>query len=196
MLGREFASSHTKYPAMEIGKQFNALTLKEYYFYIDNHKSYKDFNTLGLYRSIVENDSLSLEEKIAVREYAHNSFKKTFEFLQLKDPQTFIEVSYLGQPLTLVEERNVWKEIQRNQEKILKDKQIKHRNFGEYSKHNCGYDHCPYNGIMVRRGSRLVEQEMRFHTDKDKYEQKLKSARRKADRKNEKIIIRRALDDD
>ena len=77
---------------MEIGHKFNTLTLKEYFFYIDNYKKYTDFNTLGLYRSMVENEKLSLNDKIAVREYAHKVFKKTFDFLQLKDPKTFVEV--------------------------------------------------------------------------------------------------------
>lgn len=75
---------------MEIGQKFNTLTLNEYFFYIDNFKKYKDFNTLGLYRSIVENTKLTLNDKIAVREYAHKKFKKTYDFLQLKDPKTFV----------------------------------------------------------------------------------------------------------
>ncbi len=37
---------------MEIGQKFNTLNLKEYEFFIDNYKDYKDFNTLGLYRSM------------------------------------------------------------------------------------------------------------------------------------------------
>ena len=53
---------------MKIGRQFNTLTLKEYLFFIDNHKKYTDFNTLGLYRSITENKKLTMEDKIAVRE--------------------------------------------------------------------------------------------------------------------------------
>jgi len=85
---------------MEIGRKFNTFTLTEYFFYIDNHKKYKDFNTLGLYRSIVENEYLTIEEKLTVREYAHKIFKKTFDFLQLKDPWTFKAVTYLGQELT------------------------------------------------------------------------------------------------
>jgi hypothetical protein len=64
---------------MEIGQKFNTLNIKEYFFYIDNYKKYTDFNTLGLYRSIVENEKLSLDDKKAVREYAHKIFRKTFE---------------------------------------------------------------------------------------------------------------------
>ena len=119
---------------MEIGRKFNTFTLEEYFFYIDNHKKYKDFNTLGLYRSIVENENLTIEEKLNVREYAHKIFKKTFDFLQLKDPWTFKEVTYLGQELTRGDEEKIWSDIRKNQQRILADKKIKHRNFGEYSK--------------------------------------------------------------
>lgn len=181
---------------MEIGQKFNTLTLKEYLFYIDNYKKYKDFNTLGLYRSIVENDKLSLSEKIEVREYAHKTFRKTFDFLQLKDPKTFVDVTYLGQELTKGDEEKIWDDIRANQQKILADKRIKHRNFGEYSKHNCGYDDCVWNGVMIRQGSWLMESNMLFDSDKNKYQQKLKSERRKIDRKNSKQIINRELEND
>jgi hypothetical protein len=78
---------------MEIGQKFNTLTLKEYLFYIDNYKKYKDFNTLGLYRSIVENEKLTLADKISVRDYAHKTFKKTFDFLQLKAQKHLLKLN-------------------------------------------------------------------------------------------------------
>lgn len=179
---------------MEIGQKFNTLTLKEYLFYIDNYKKYKDFNTLGLYRSIVENEKLTLADKISVRDYAHKTFKKTFDFLQLKDPKTFVEVEYLGQELTKGDEQNIWDNVRRNQQQILDDKRIKHRNFGEYSKHNCGYDTCVWNGIMIRQGSWLMESNMHFDSDKNQYAAKDKSEKRKADRKNEKRLIKKELE--
>lgn len=179
---------------MEIGQKFNTLTLKEYFFYIDNYKKYKDFNTLGLYRSIVENEKLTLADKISVRDYAHKTFKKTFDFLQLKDPKTFVEVEYLGQELTKGDEQNIWDNVRRNQQQILDDKRIKHRNFGEYSKHNCGYDTCVWNGIMIRQGSWLMESNMHFDSDKNQYAAKDKSEKRKADRKNEKRLIKKELE--
>ena len=181
---------------MEIGQKFNTLTLKEYLFYIDNYKKYSDFNTLGLYRSIVENAKLSLDDKIAVREYAHKVFKKTFDFLQLKDPKTFVEVEHLGKELTKGDEQKVWDEIRRSQQRILEDKQINHRNFGNYSKHNCGYDTCVWNGIMVKQGSWLAESSMHFDSDNNKYLQKLKSEGRKADRRKGKQIINKELEND
>ncbi len=179
---------------MEIGQKFNTLTLKEYFFYIDNYKKYKDFNTLGLYRSIVENEKLTLADKISVRDYAHKTFKKTFDFLQLKDPKTFVEVEYLGKELTKGDEQNIWDNVRRNQQQILDDKRIKHRNFGEYSKHNCGYDTCVWNGIMIRQGSWLMESNMHFDSDKNQYAAKDKSEKRKADRKNEKRLIKKELE--
>ncbi len=181
---------------MNIGKQFNTLTVKEYCFYIDNYTKYTDFNTLGLYRSILENKKLSLPEKLHVREYAHQIFEKTFDFLQLKDPKTYFDICTLGQELTQADEHQFWHEIRRNQERILADKKIRHRNFGTYSKHNCGYDTCPLNGLMIKQGSRIAETHMWFHSDKNTYPAKLKSERRKKERKNEKNSIRQVLDDE
>lgn len=59
---------------MKIGKPFNQLTLEQYIHYIDNHRKYKDFNTLGLYRSLTEHKGLTIEEKLIIREQAHNVF--------------------------------------------------------------------------------------------------------------------------
>ena len=176
---------------MKIGQKFNNLTLKEYFFYIDNYKKYTDFNTLGLYRSIIENEKLSIEEKISVRNYANQIFQKTFDFLQLKDPQTFIELSYLGEELLKGDEEKIWNEIKKNQQKILSEKKIKHRNFGDYSKHNCGHEDCVYNGIMIKQGSRLAEGQIHFNSDRENYSAKEKSEKRKLERKNIKSIIKK-----
>lgn len=184
---------------MKIGQKFNTLTLKEYFYIIDHYKKYTDFNSLGLYRSIVENEKLTLEEKIAVREYAHRVFKKFFDFLQLKDPVVFIEVSTLGQELTYADEEQLWKNVRQNQQKILAGKKIKHRNFGTYSKHDCGYDTCFMNGLMIRQGSWLGVYgncSMRFKSDNRNYMKDVKSDQRKADRKNKAQIIKKALDND
>ena len=67
-------------------------------------KSFGGLNPLGLYRSIIENEKLTLEEKIEVRDYAYQTFLKSFNFLQLKDPTTYFEVSTLGQTLSRAEE--------------------------------------------------------------------------------------------
>lgn len=174
---------------MKIGQKFNRLTLKEYYHYIDHHKKYRDFNTLGLYRSILENEKLSLEEQIEVRDYAHKIFRKTFDFLQLKDPKVFVGVSTLGQHLTKGDEENIWNQVRENQQKILKAKRIRHRNFGVYSKHDCGYEDCVWRGLMIRQGSMLAEGNMHFASDRYAYQQEVKSDRRKSDRRREKQIV-------
>jgi len=180
---------------MKISQPFNKLTLKEYHFYIDNHKKYTDFNTLGLYRSIIENKKLTIPEKIEVREYAHTQFRKFFNFLQLKDPRTYFELITIGQELTTADEKQIWKDIQYNQQKILSEKKIKHRNFGIYSKHECGYDNCPFNGLMLKKGSFFAYSVMQFHSDKNQGAAKYRSIQRKADRKKAKQIIRKELED-
>jgi len=178
---------------MKIVRKFNLFTLKEYLFFIDNRNKYTDFNTLGIYRSIIENEKLSVEEKILVRDYAHQIFRKSFDFLQLKDPNTFYNVSTLGLVLTEADKNQCWKDIVRNQQKILAEKKIKHRNFGDYAKHSCGYDTCPYNGLMVKKDSVLSEGNMHFKSDKDQSMAKQKSDNRKKDRKKSKQIIDKDL---
>ena len=179
---------------MKIGKRFNKLSAKEYRHYIDNYKKYTDFNTLGIYRSILENEKLSLEDKMNIRDYANLTFGKTFNFLQLKDPSTYIQLTTLGQVLTRQEERKLWQDLRKNQEQILKEKKIKHRNFGDYSKHNCGYQRCPLNGIMIRQGSWIAESSMWFDTDHCKYSRKEKSKRDKKNRKMKRVLIREELE--
>ncbi len=68
---------------MKIEQKFNKLTAKEYRFYIDNHKKYTDFNTLGLYRSLLENEKLTLAEKLEVRDYA----ERFLTLWRARDPQ-------------------------------------------------------------------------------------------------------------
>ncbi|HET8809743.1 MAG TPA: hypothetical protein VFM65_05700 [Flavobacteriaceae bacterium] len=168
---------------MKISKPFNQLQKEEYFHFIENHKQYTDFNTLGLYRSLLENENLQLEEKLEIRDFANQLFQKTFDFLQLKDPLTYMKVVHLGMELTKQEESAFWEIIKKNQEKILKDKKIKHRNFGAYSKHDCGYDYCPYNGLMIRQNSPLAEFSMCFGSDKKEDEKKLKSQRLKKEQR-------------
>ena len=180
---------------MKMERKFNTLKLEEYFYFIDNHKSYKDFNTLGLYRSIIENENLNELERILVRDYAHKYFKKSFNFLQIKDPYTYIAVSTIAQELTKGDEEKLWNDVYRNQKKILKDKKIKHRNFGFYSKHNCGYDTCPMNGMMIKQGSWMAEFDMAIG-NKNKWMAKVKSNRNKSERKREKQIIENELSDE
>lgn len=169
---------------MKLEKPFNQFTKQEYLNAIPNHKQYSDFNTLGLYRSLLENENISLDGKLEVRELAHQYFQKTFDFLQLKDPQTYFEVATLGEELTKGDELNWWRIIRENQEKIIKDKKFNHRNFGAFSKHDCGIDYCPYNGLMIKQGSALAEMSMHFKKDKNTDTKKEKAKRLKKEQRN------------
>ncbi|MBC8753860.1 hypothetical protein H2O64_04210 [Kordia sp. YSTF-M3] len=179
---------------MKIEKKFNQLNKSDYFHFIDNHKKYTDFNTLGMYRSICENEKLTLNDRIEIRDYANTIFGKTFDFYQLKDPKTYFDLTTLGKEMTQADIQKVWDDIRINQEKILSKKKIKHRNFGEYSKHNCGYEDCPYNGIMIKQGSRLTESHIWFESDKNEHAAKDKSDRIKKERKNSHKIIRDELE--
>ncbi|ALM48969.1 hypothetical protein AMR72_08770 [Flavobacterium psychrophilum] len=174
---------------MKIDRKFNTFTFKEYFDCIENHKKYTDFNTLGLYRSLTENEKLDTEQKIEVREYAHSFFKKQFDFLQIKDPETYIGVSTIGQELTEGDTHQMWVDLWSYQEKTLKDKRIKHRNFGVYSKHNCPYEDCRFNGMMVRQGSGLAERSLRGAN----YYGKWKAGELKSERKNSGKIIQKEI---
>jgi len=73
---------------------------------------------------------------------------------------------------------------------------MKHRNFGDYSKHNCGYENCPMNGLMVKQSSLLAEGHNWFDSDKSKYSRKEKSAKIKKGRKSQRRIIRDELENE
>lgn len=179
-----------------IGQKFNELTKEEYIIFIDDYRKHDDFNALGLYRSIIENEKLDVSAKIAVREYAHKSFRKTFDFLQLKDPKTYFEVSVIGEEITKGDEQRIWDDIKANQQKILADKKIRHRNFGNYSKHNCGHDNCPFNGLMIKQGSWLAYENMHFNSDKNRFSGKRKSERFRKDKKKEQQQIKKIMEGD
>lgn len=163
---------------MILNKPFNQFSYQEYLDVIPNHKQYSDFNTLGLYRSLLENKQLNLEEKLEIRELANTYFQKSFDFLQVKDPFTYLNVYNLGTELTRQQERDFWDTILKNQKKILNSKRIRHRNFGTYSKHDCGYDYCPYNGLMIKQGSTLAENVMcEDNRQKEKKQKALRNGR-------------------
>ncbi|HEV7333645.1 MAG TPA: hypothetical protein VGN63_21605 [Flavisolibacter sp.] len=169
---------------MVSGKKYKDYQFEELKELLDNCQTDKEFNALGFYRSLLENEHLSVEQAIKLRDTAHQHFQKQFNFLQIKDPSTYLKVTLLGEDYTKGDEDNMWRQIVRNQQAILKEKRIKHRNFGTYSIHNCGYDWCPYNGMMIRQGSELAEGTMHFDTDKPRNDKKQKSLRRKLERKH------------
>jgi hypothetical protein len=183
---------------MKVGKPFNTLTYGEYLHLIEHHKKFTDFNTLGLFRSILETTKLNPEQKIALRQVAIAAFPKTFDFLQLKDPQTYFEVNTLGQTLTKADENQAWENIISNQQKIWKSKRLNHRSFGIYSKHLCGYDTCQLNGMMIRQDSPLVDGvgKIRFPTDKSKDVPWIKSETRKRNRRSERQVIAQRINEE
>ncbi|MDO4250109.1 MAG: hypothetical protein Q4C68_01215 [Moraxella sp.] len=146
-------------------QRFNTMTVAQYQAAIANHRDIANFNPLGLYRSLCENKRLSLEEKITIRDLAHQHFARFFEFLPLKDPVTYIAVSTLGDTLTAADKHHLWQTIRQTQQKYLAKKRLKQRNFGIYGKHECGIAWCPYDGMMVRQGTVLCEYHMTFASD-------------------------------
>ena len=168
---------------MQEEKKYRDLTFDELKVLVQNHKKSTAINTLGFYRSLLENDNLTKEQAIQLRDIAHEHFQKQFNFLQLKDPSTYFKVTMIGQEYTKGDEQNLWRQIVKNQQDILRDKRIKHRNFGTYSIHDCGYDWCPYNGMMVQQGSALAEGSMHFNSDRPKASRQQKSKRNKIERK-------------
>ena len=180
---------------MKIGRKFNMLSHGEYLHLLANYKRYTDFNSLGLFRSIIENQKLNLVQQLEIREAAVAEFARSFEFLQLKDPHTYFLISTLGQNLTVADERKAWEDIWLNQQKILASKKITHRNFGIYSKHDCGYETCRFRGMMVHPNATypIRDSEMHFHTDKSNCCLAEKARSRKRDRKLKQQIVHRLL---
>jgi hypothetical protein len=177
---------------MKLGRQINTLTYSEYLHLLENYRKFTDFNHLGLFRSILENGKLEPAQKLEVRDAAIEKFPKFFEFLQIKDPETFLKLETLGQNLTIADERRLWDVIYLNQQRILADKRIRHRNFGVYSKHTCGYDTCNLNGIMIKQGSLLTEREM---VSRKKYSVFSKSERYRRERKEQYRTVQNGLAD-
>ena len=180
---------------MKVGKQFNTLTYSEYLHLIEHRQKFSDFNTLGLFRSIVEATKLCLKQKLELRRVAIAAFPKTFDFLQLKDPITYFEVRFLGESLTVADEHQAWENIRHNQQKILKSKKLNHRNFGTYARHYCGIDTCPIKGVMLKQTDRSSSS-IHFHTDNRSYAMQEKAEIRRKDRKIEKRIVAQSLNEE
>jgi hypothetical protein len=177
---------------MKIGRKLSTFSQGEYHNLLKNYLRFTDFNSLGLFRSILENEKLTLEQKIDIRDAAKNTFPKFFTFLQVKDPWTFRKLELLGQDVTVADEDRLRDVIALNQQKILENKRIKHRNFGVYSKHSCGYDTCFMNGLMTKQDSLLSEYGISGMRPSN-YSKFSKSARRKQERKREHQIIQTDL---
>jgi hypothetical protein len=171
---------------MKIGRKIRDLSASKIRRIMLDYQKYTDFNRLGLFRGILESEKLSLEEKKELRDAAIAGFPKYFDFLVIKDPETWDQLQHLGEERLRSEIRRDWEEVRRLQQRLLKEKKLQHRNFGIYSKHLCGHDLCGYNGSMVRaKHSPRYGYEMFFDTDnrRDGYHLKQKEyCRKKAKR--------------
>lgn len=187
--GSAIFEEHEKTGIMQIGKKFNTLSISQYHHYIANYKKYTDFNRLGLYRSILENEKLSTEERIALRDHANETFGKYYHFLQVKDPGTYFGLCTIGLKMTSADEEQVWRNIKEAQEQILRSKRIKHRNFGVHSKHLCYYDDCPKHNVMTQYHSDSYVPEIHLSTDKSSFFKSEKAKERVKNRKNQYRIV-------
>ncbi|MBD2570503.1 hypothetical protein [Anabaena lutea] len=160
---------------VKINKKINQLSYSELLCVLNHHQKYTDFNTLGLFRSILENEKLDIEQKIEVRDLAKEKFGNFYNFLQVKDPHTFFNLQTIGQDLTAGDIQALWHKIFENQSQILKYKRIKHRNFGIYSKHECGDKNCYLKGLMLKQHSWFKEVEIRSKEQKSHFYKKQKA---------------------
>jgi hypothetical protein len=184
---------------MKIGRQLNTFSHGEYLHLLQHYRQFSDFNTLGLFRSLLENHRLSLSQRLELRQAAIAAFPKQFDFLQLKDPLTYFKLSILGEELTDADREQAWDNIRHNQQRILNSKRLRHRNFGTYSKHLCGHDNCPLNGLMTKDGSCLSYPSypnMPFASDRKRFQPWRKSEAWRRERKSSQRIIAQELADD
>lgn len=142
---------------MEIGRRYNQFTFDAYCYYIDQAKKCMDFNIVGLYRGILDNQQLHLEERIALRNHARQKFGQAFECLQVRDPETFIKLLTLGRTLTTTEEEQLWQEVERNR-KIILHRQRQNGKFGRYAQHLCGDENCVWHGLLIKQDSWAMAQ--------------------------------------
>ena len=120
---------------MKLNRPFNTLTLAEYRALIPRHAAYADFNPLALYRSIVENRKLDEAAKQEVLVLANRYFQRFYDFLPAKDPQTYFELSLLGQPpLSDAQWRQYYWKIREQGEKLAKAKGIRNHRVGSMTR--------------------------------------------------------------
>lgn len=128
---------------MKLNRKFNTLSPSEYRDIIKNYKRYANFNPLGLYRSILENPKLNTETQLEILHLANEYFGKFYEFLIVKDIDTYAELTLIGkEPLTHTEYRQYTDKLREKAKKILKEKRIRNWRVGIYTKSSrwAGYD--------------------------------------------------------
>ena len=137
---------------MNINQPFNELSATRIREIIQNYKQYKDFNRLGLFRGLIESECLSPEERTSLQKLARKTFDRYFDFLVIKDPDTWWTTLHPNWVENSFSDRlDRWRKIEHHQRVIIERKGLGHRNFGTYSKHDCGYEDCPLNGVMIKK---------------------------------------------
>ena len=120
---------------MKLNRPFNTLTLAQYRQIIPQHARYADFNPLALYRSILENNKLSEAEKQAMLALAKHYFPKFYDFLLVKDFNTYAALSRLGlPPLSPAQQWDYSEQLRIQAEKILACKRIRNWRVGTQTK--------------------------------------------------------------
>ena len=120
---------------MKLNRPFNTLTLAQYRQIIPQHARYTDFNPLALYRSILENNKLSAADQQAVLALAKQYFPKFYDFLVVKDFNTYVALSRLGlPPLSPAQQWDYNAQLRIQARKILARKRIRNWRVGTQSK--------------------------------------------------------------
>jgi hypothetical protein len=142
-----------KYP---LPPQLNTLTAQGYRKLLASPHGRKQVNTLGLFRSIVENRKLPEEEKAAIRDACREAFPQFYGFLPVKDYRTYWALEALGREMTEADWRALKERSWREAAAWVKQRRIRHRSFGVHSKHECEPT-CPMLGTMVKPHFRSMD---------------------------------------
>ena len=104
--------------------------MAEYRHYIAHHQKYADFNPLGLYRSILENDKLDEAALLEILAFANQYFQRFYNFLFVKDPVTYSRLATLGQGLSETQQWQHLSHVWDRREKWCAEKGIRHQRIG------------------------------------------------------------------
>ena len=115
---------------MKINKKFKQMSMAEYHHYIAHHQKYADFNPLGLYRSILENDKLDEAAQLEILAFANQYFQRFYNFLFIKDPVAYSKLATLGQGLSETQQRQHLSHVWDRREKWCAEKGIRHQRIG------------------------------------------------------------------
>lgn len=120
---------------MQLAKKFNTFSPSDYYDVIKNHKRYRNFNPLGLYRSLIENPKLDTATQLEILVFANQYFGKFYEFLVVKDIHLYAKLSRLGkEPLNHTQEYQYQEQLREQAKRILQAKKIRNWRVGIHTK--------------------------------------------------------------